>query len=103
MSEVEERAPARQTCTDHCRTCLRHFHGIGAFDAHRQNGQCMPPAGAVSGKGRLLLQMWTTEGYCDREKGCWKDGKRVTWLHPVEIWQVAMSEEQRERLAGLHD
>lgn len=69
----------RQTCTDYCSGCGRHFHGLGAFDAHRvgQFGvdrHCGDPTG-LSG-----LQVWTEAGYCD-----------FTDSHPTTIWQDSRS------------
>ena len=89
----------RQTCTDHCVACGFHFHSLGAFDAHRQDGKCCDPATAVvqSGKrvGEPSLQAWTREGWCDKMVGCWQDGKRVRWEHPVTIWQGRATDQQR--------
>lgn len=76
----------RQTCTDHCGTCGRHFHGLTAFDSHRRAFECLDPATAVSERGRQLLQVWTEDGWCDLDRRCWHGGERVP-LHPVTIWQ----------------
>ena len=86
--DITVREPARQTCTDHCSTCGRHFHGLGAFDAHRRENTCGAPETALNTKGRLVLQVWTLDGYCQLTPGCWRDGKRDHWEHPVTIWQV---------------
>lgn len=100
-----ERAAPRQTCTDHCAGCGRHFHGLGAFDQHRTDGFCADPAGVLirSGKreGQPALQVWTDEGFCDKERGCWDDGRRVRYVTPVTIYQVSTTEEQRAALAAL--
>lgn len=94
----------RQTCTDHATCCGQHFHGLGAFDAHRAGGICRD-AGDVTyrtGKrtGENVLQVWTDDGYCDKMRGCWVDGKRVQHEHPVTVWQIATTDEQRSRLQG---
>ena len=100
---ADEERLVRQTCTDHCATCGGHFHGLGAFDAHRMQGACY--AGflydLINTKGTRLLQVWTEEGYCDKEKGCWADGKRDHYSHPVTIWQTFKSEEALQRLQEL--
>jgi len=49
------------------------------------------------------LQQWTPEGFCDKMRGCWEDGRRIRYEHPVTIWQVATTEEQRLALAALND
>ena len=94
----------RQTCTDHATCCGQHFHGLGAFDAHRAGGICRDADDATyrTGKriGTSMLQSWTDDGYCDKLPGCWADGKRVKYEHPVTIWQIATTEEQRSRLQG---
>lgn len=77
----------RQTCTDHCSTCGRHFHGTGAFDAHRQQGECVEPAEAVNSKGAPLLQEWTTDGWCSLTPGCWEEGRKLRYAYPVTVWQ----------------
>lgn len=87
-----------QTCTQHCGTCRRHFSGLGAFDAHRRDGECVSPEVVVDRDGKLLLQVWTTEGKCVLEKGCYRDGKLVRASEPVTIWQRAVTEEQRARM-----
>lgn len=87
----KERAPARPTCTDHCSTCSRHFHGLTAFDAHRKDGECIEPLAAISERGKPKLQLWTAAGFCD--KNSWHNGKREGWDHPVEIWQGYVKEE----------
>lgn len=75
----------RMTCTDHCATCGRHFHGLTAFDAHRKDGECLEPSEVFSEKGRQKLQAWTEDGWCDKQS--WHDGKRTGWDHPVTVWQ----------------
>ena len=101
-----ERATARQTCTDHCAGCGAHFHGLGAFDAHRQDNECQMPSETLirSGrrKGEPSLQVWTAAGFCDKERGCWQDGRRVAFVSPVTIYQLATTEEQRQALAMLN-
>ena len=81
----------RQTCTDHCAGCGRHFHGLGAFDAHRREGECCDPEMVVGQRGKhegeALLQVWTETGSCDKDAGCWKDGKRDHYVTPVVVWQ----------------
>ena len=100
-----ERAPQRQTCTDHATCRDRCFHGLKAFDLHRQGGECLDPATVAirngARAGELALQVWTEEGYCDHLKGCWADGKRVKYEHPRTIYQVATTEVQREGLLRL--
>ncbi len=94
----------RLTCTSHCANCGEHFHGLGAFDLHRRGGECLNP-GAILGaegtkrEGTPLLQIWTHDGSCDKEVGCWRDGKRVRWSAPVTVWQVVITDAQRERLS----
>ena len=103
---MKERKPPRPTCTDHCTGCGRHFHGLAAFDRHRVDGHCTDPVGLLmrskGGDERPSLQQWTPDGYCDKERGCWEEGKRVRYVHPVTIWQVATTEEQRLALAELN-
>jgi len=82
----------RQTCTDHCAGCNQHFHGLGAFERHRQNGSCALGGSAVASKGKNvgqpLLQAWTEQGWCALQSGSTRDGVIVNWHHPVPIWQV---------------
>ena len=102
---MTDETPRRQTCTDHCVGCGSHFHGLGAFDVHRQGGKCHDPATAAvqSGKreGQPVLQAWTDDGWCDKMRGCWQDGKRVQWEHPVTVWQVRMSEQERAHIESV--
>lgn len=99
----------RQTCRDHCQSCQQHFSSLGAFDAHlSDNGdstECCEGAAAITirrdRKIRPALQQWTTEGWCELAPGCYVDGVRVRWEHPVVVWQQATTEEQRERLSAL--
>ncbi len=103
---MSERAAPRQTCRDHCQACNQHFSGLGAFDAHLNwNGErtecCEGAAAIIIGKDkriRAALQVWSDDGWCELQNGCYVDGKRVKWEHPVVVWQVAMTEAQRERL-----
>lgn len=99
------RKPPRPTCTDHCCGCNRHFHGLTAFDLHRQAGGCTSPLEVLirskGGQTRPGLQLWTAEGYCDKLPLCWDNGKRLHYEHPVELWQAAVTDEQRDRLAAL--
>jgi len=92
----------RQTCTDHCCGCGQHFHGLTAFDAHRVDGICREAGevlyGAGKRQGQPILQVWTDEGCCDKEAGCWSEGKRLRYAEGVSIWQIAVTTEQRERL-----
>ena len=83
--------PRRMTCTDHCSACGAHFHGTGAFDAHRQGEQgsryCAEPSEVVMLKGKReglpALQVWTDAGSC----ASWSNGKR-TWIEGVMVWQL---------------
>lgn len=90
----------RQTCTDHCAGCGSHFHGLGAFEAHRREQRCLIPEAALTAKGQPLLQVWTENGSCDKETGCWQDGKRVRYVEGVTIWQRYLSPEGLQRLEG---
>src|SRR5690349_7861614 len=103
----EEKKPRRQSCTDHCGVCDRHFSGLGAFDAHRKDGECLDPAAVVflSGprEGLAALNVWTETGACDHVKGNWKDGKRLWWAEPVTVWQKAVTEEQRARMQAAFE
>ena len=79
----------RKTCTYHCRTCDRHFHGLEAFDQHRvfedprvedwSTRKCGDPEYLLREDGNPELVPYTTEGYCaiQAEK----------LQHPVTIWQ----------------
>ncbi len=82
----------RQTCTDHCTACGQHFHGLKAFEYHQQGGQCNSPGLVVAKRGKRegqpLLQLWTATGSCNKELGCWVNGKILKWIEPVTIWQV---------------
>lgn len=94
----------RQTCTDHAACCGQHFHGLGAFDAHRKDGICYDASEVVYGSnskraGEPMLQAWTEIGSCDKERGCWVSGKRDHYVEGVTVWQMATTEEQRERLS----
>ena len=106
FDNVEARAPARQTCTDHCGACELHFHGLGAFDLHRQGEQgdrhCVDPLSVVDKDGMPRLQVWTLQGYCRLGKGCYEDGRLVREDHPVTIWQTAKTEAQLEGLQRLN-
>jgi hypothetical protein len=89
----------RQTCTDHCSGCGRHFHGLGAFDAHlvrvptprnrwgTRGYELMHESGAEVG-----LQVWTYAGYCTMT------GEEV---EPVTVWQVIPSSQAAARWARL--
>ena len=90
---MNERKPARQTCTDHATCCDRHFHGLAAFDLHRKGGECTDPAEIFRKDGEPALQVWTDTGSCTLLTGSRVEG--------VTIWQVATTAEARERLQGL--
>lgn len=87
---------SRQTCTDHCGGCGRHFHSLAAFDCHRVGGfedpadprRCADPATEA-----LKLQIWTQEGYCDLSES--------ESVHPVVIWQMVPNRSAQERFARL--
>lgn len=95
--QIDER---RKTCTDHCAGCGRHFHGLTAFEKHQQQGECR--VDVLKKDGTPALQVWTADGYCDKDHTCWRDGVRAGWFHPVTIYQVAVSEDARERLLSLN-
>ncbi len=90
----------RPFCTDHCASCGCHFHGLGAFDLHRQDGECCDPADVTAtdrnSEQHPALQVWTDTGFCR-----WQ-GPSVRVNSPVAIWQVWQSPEHREALARLH-
>ena len=93
----------RATCTDHCTRCQCHFHGLGAFDLHQRAGECLDPASVLYGpdskrSGEARLQAYTLDGWCNEQPRHWREGKNVGWEHPVTIWQVATTEEQRQRM-----
>lgn len=92
----------KQTCTDHCGACGRHFHGLTAFEAHRRNFECVDPPLAVSDRGRQLLQAWTDDGWCSLEADCFEDGQLVRWAHPVTVWQLVPTEAGTRFLAERH-
>jgi len=81
---------SKLTCTSHCAGCDQHFHGVSAFDRHREDGACERGDRTVvqTGKhqGEPALQVWTADGHCDKMKGCWKDGRRLKYVHPVTIY-----------------
>lgn len=98
--------PPAQTCTDHCGRCGRHFHGVGAFDAHRRDGACADPLELAYGvdsqrSGRLILQPWTTSGRCSLAAGCYADGRLVRYEEPVTVWQIAQTAERTAALTAL--
>ena len=64
MSMTTTHKAPRKTCTSHCRTCDRHFHGDTAFDLHRIGGHCIPPEARFNRKGEPLLAVWTQTGIC---------------------------------------
>lgn len=88
----------RQTCTDHCSACGRHFHGLAAFDLHlhrvneRKNRWGAPTYDlehCTEG-----LEVWAEEGYCDLT------GAELP-LYPVVIWRKPLTEAEKERLEHL--
>lgn len=100
---VKER---RHGCQSHCAACGQHFAGVTAFDAHRKGGYCNEPSEVLYGPdskrpGQPVLQVWVADGSCDKMPGCWKDGKRVAYVESVTIWQMFMTDAQRESLAKL--
>lgn len=79
---------ARQTCTDHCSGCGRHFHGLGAFDAHRvgdfgRDRRCGDPV-------ECGLEIWTDSGACE-----------LVWPHVdgITVWHLPLSDWARQRAA----
>lgn len=81
-----------KTCTHHCATCDRHFHGLEAFDLHRgfvnpkvedwATRVCLDPE-RVRRDGNPELAPWTTDGVC-------RITPREDWDEPargVTIWQ----------------
>ena len=93
----------RQTCTSHCAACSQHFAGLGAFDAHRKDGVCFDASEVLYGvnskkSGQAMLQAWTTVGSCALMPGCYSNGKLVQYVEGVTIWQIATTEEEREKL-----
>ena len=101
-AETQRKSPT-PTCTDHCATCERHFHGLGAFDAHRVDGECAEPSEvtvtARDSSTHPGLQLWTDSGACRLSRGVYKNGQIVQINSPVAIWQVWQSEQQKEALA----
>jgi hypothetical protein len=83
----------RKTCNNHCRGCGQHFHGLTAFDAHRVKGYCEdgPEVLLVRGTraGSKALQVWTQDGWCEHEKGCYVNGKFIKHVGPVTIYNGA--------------
>jgi hypothetical protein len=73
--------PSWTQCTDacvkpsasqaHCTVCHRTFGGVSGFDKHRRDGRCIDPETL---------------------------GMRLT---DVGVWRFPISDEERERLAGL--
>lgn len=58
--------------TGHCATCHTTFTGITAFDAHRRNGQCLPPESAGLS---LTKRAYPCYGYpSDDSSAWWADG-----------------------------
>lgn len=102
---TDERNAPRKTCTDHCAACGQHFHVLGAFDAHQAGGYCNDASEVVyqSGnrEGKFVLQPWTDTGCCDKEPGCWQNGRRLAYVENVTVWQVAPTEKQLEGLQRL--
>ncbi len=92
--------PKRQTCTDHCSGCGRHFHGLAAFDAHllrvneglnaqgARSYELEHQDGAAAG-----LEEWTAEGWCELAA--------TEPQHPVTIWRRPQTEAERVRLARM--
>ena len=91
-------------CQDHCATCDRHFSGLGAFDAHRVDGECIEPWSLHHPKDatRPTLQIRTSEGYCDKMPGVWVNGQHGADAHPVTIWQKYITPEAQERFSALN-
>lgn len=95
----------RQSCHSHCADCGQHFVGIEAFDIHIRNREHLVASVVTSLKDphKFLLQAWTEQGSCDKEIGCWVNGKRVKRVEPVTIWQKIPSASAREWLYGTAD
>ena len=95
-----------RNCRAHCQACGFHFTGDSAFELHRRDGQCHNPATLLWQRGKREGQplLSSHEARCDLEAGCWRDGKRVSWV-PAIVWQVYQTEDaiaaNRERLALL--
>jgi hypothetical protein len=96
----KKRRVAVQSCTDHCAGCDRHFHGLGAFDAHRVDGACKEPSRVKVTKRDntkvQALQVWTTAGIC-------RLGRRGVVTEPVTVWQVWQSPAALASLARLKE
>jgi hypothetical protein len=99
LSMTAEVKVRRQTCTDHCSACGRHFHGLAAFDAHLHRvGEGINAHGARTYElehldgGEAGLEAWTTSGDCDLA---------TPEQSGITVWRLPMSEKDRERLAKL--
>lgn len=98
-----------KTCSSHCRTCGRHFHGDQAFDLHRafvdpkvpdwSQRVCLDPEGdadrLLDKHGRPKLVRWTDSGVCKIERGMYEPVEDVT------IWHLNPPEGDADRLKGL--
>jgi hypothetical protein len=105
---------AAQTCTDHCRLCGQHFHGIGAYDLHRVGDvairegpgrrRCVQGGEVRNGRGQAALRIWTTTGVCTlgatpREEGVtiWQDAagaERMDDLRRKGVFQLRLNAER---------
>lgn len=93
----------RQTCTDHCRACGRHFHGLAAYDLHRLGSLSDPTDPRRCGDPAELprLRAWTEAGACAltgrplADVTIWQLARAFTW--PIPAGHLA--QDARERVA----
>jgi len=99
VSQPEVQEAKAQGCVWHCAACDCHFSSVAAFDAHRDDGYCLKPEDVQHPKtGEPLLAAWTLEGRCGLTVGCWRAGKFIAYVEGVTVWQMALSDEGRDRL-----
>lgn len=96
--------PRNKKCRSHCRKCNICFSGDSAFDMHiSHEGELTihnDPAimkyeqGKREGESRFFPQ----GGSCDKQPGCWMDGRRVKVI-PATIYSIALTDEQIAKFA----
>lgn len=87
-------------CHDHCVSCGQHFVSIGAFDAHRRDGQCATmPLRVFSlskdGVKTPVLSVKTANGVCRLSDGCYQDGRLVHEVTGITVYELTTTAAQR--------
>lgn len=88
-----------KSCTNHCRSCGRHFSSVSAFDAHRQ-GEYGLPKHSLEGR-RCTGPEHIEKPALEVVSGACAIANPGEPLGEVEIWRERVSPDARERLAAL--